>query len=194
MLSPAKTLIGEVSGNNPGGTGLLRGVEMEDSGPGPSLPPSLDELIGRHARLLHRLAVRMTAPDLAEDLVQETFLTAHRKLGQLRQAESARGWLVSILRSHARQHYRRRDAAGHVAELDPASLPAPLPEVDDRVDGERVRRLVDELPEPLREAVVLYYFSDLKYREIAEACECPIGTVMSRLARAKTWLRERLSE
>ena len=77
---------------------------------------------------------------------------------------------------------------------DPPAIwqgPQPSPEVEllQRSDGQKIRRLVAELPQPFREAVVLRDINNLSYREIAEVAGIPLGTVMSRLARARSMLR-----
>jgi RNA polymerase sigma-70 factor (ECF subfamily) len=77
------------------------------------------------------------------------------------------------------------DFVGDLAEPPPD----PLPEVD----PERLQDALNELPEVFRTPIILYYFEDFSYRDIAEQMELPIGTVMSRLARAKGHLRERLA-
>src|SRR5437016_1821824 len=74
-----------------------------------------------------------------------------------------------------------------VGEL-PDRLPEPLPEVD----SQRLQEVLNELPEEFRTPVILFYFEDFSYRDIAEQIDLPMGTVMSRLARAKAYLRSRL--
>ena len=78
-------------------------------------------------------------------------------------------------------------------ELQPWQEPQLSPEAEllRRCDGETIRRLVAALPEPFREAVVLRDINDLSYRDIAEVVGVPVGTVMSRLARARSMLRAR---
>ena len=68
--------------------------------------------------------------------------------------------------------------------------PEPLPDID----PERLQQALNELPETFRTPIILYYFEDFGYREIAEQMDLPMGTVMSRLARAKAHLRVRLGE
>jgi RNA polymerase sigma-70 factor (ECF subfamily) len=77
------------------------------------------------------------------------------------------------------------DAVGEV----PCGAPADVPEVD----PERLQQALNELPEGFRTPVILFYFEDMSYRDIAEQMDLPIGTVMSRLARAKTHLRDCLT-
>src|SRR5258708_4430717 len=70
----------------------------------------------------------------------------------------------------------------------PCRLPDPLPPVD----PEQVQSALDELPKLFRTPIILYYFDDFSYRDMAEQMDLPLGTVMSRLARAKAYLRSRL--
>ncbi len=101
-------------------------------------------------------------------------------------------WLFSILRN-AYLHRARNErgqrcvSLGDMADF-PDRLPDPLPEVE----PERLQRFLDELPDAFRVPLVLYYFEELSYRDIAEEMDLPVGTVMSRLARAKAHLRSRL--
>jgi RNA polymerase sigma-70 factor (ECF subfamily) len=158
----------------------------------PGSPRSVQKLVEDHYLSLYRYAYRLSgsAAD-AEDLTQETFCKAQAQFGQLRDPSRAKGWLFSILRNaflhRARsvpQHTVPLDSVGDVAE----PLPAPLPEVD----PERLQQALNELPEVFRTPIILYYFEDFSYRAIAEQMDLPIGTVMSRLARAKAYLRSRL--
>jgi RNA polymerase sigma-70 factor (ECF subfamily) len=153
----------------------------------------IQELVDEHYQGLFRYAFRLTGASAdAEDLTQETFCKAQLQLGQLRDFDRAKSWLFSILRNaylhrvRAQKHERRvsLDQVGDLAE----PLPEPLPEVA----PEKLQRALDELPEGFRTPVILFYFEEFSYRDIAEQLELPIGTVMSRLARAKAHLRERL--
>ncbi|MCS6977493.1 MAG: sigma-70 family RNA polymerase sigma factor [Gemmatales bacterium] len=154
---------------------------------------SVAQLVERYYASLYRYAYRLSGSQAdAEDLTQETFLRATAKLGQLRDPDKARPWLFSILRHAYLQRQRNSQQAMHVSLDDindvADAIPDPLPEVD----PEALRKALDELPEAFRSAVILFYFEDLSYREIAEILEIPIGTVMSRLARAKNQLKARL--
>ena len=159
----------------------------------PGSQRSVAQLVDALYAPLYRYAFRLSgsAAD-AEDLTQEAFCQAQRKLGQLRDWQRARAWLFSILRN-AYLHRARTHKQMHLVSLDgvaelPERLPEPLPEVD----PERLQRALNELPEGFRTPIVLYYFEEFSYRAIAEQMELPIGTVMSRLARAKAHLRSRL--
>jgi RNA polymerase sigma-70 factor (ECF subfamily) len=167
---------------------LVEGVVM-------GLPANrtVQQLVDDHYESLYRYAYRLagTAAD-AEDLTQEAFCKAQRQLGQLRDPQRARSWLFSILRNaylhrarSERQHpHVSLDSVGDLAEAPPG----PLPEVE----PERLQQALNELSEVFRTPVILYYFEEFSYRDIAEQMELPIGTVMSRLARAKAYLRGRL--
>jgi RNA polymerase sigma-70 factor (ECF subfamily) len=152
------------------------------------------ELIDAHYEALYRYAYRLsgTAAD-AEDLVQETFRKAIPRLPQLREADRAKGWLFRILRNaylHAVRDERRNcyvpfDAVGDVAAEDSPAAP--------EIDPAAVQAALNELDESFRTPLILFYFEEFSYRDIAEQMDLPIGTVMSRLARAKTYLRSKLS-
>jgi RNA polymerase sigma-70 factor (ECF subfamily) len=142
---------------------------------------------------LYRYAYRLSgsAAD-AEDLTQETFCKAQQFLAQLREPGRAKPWLFSILRN---LYLHRVRAAKHqptvpLAQLDELIDPSSqdLPEID----SESLQQALNDLPEVYRTPIILYYFEDFSYRDIADQMDLPIGTVMSRLARAKSFLRERL--
>ena len=159
-----------------------------------SAPVEIAELVKHHYAMLYRYAYRMcgSAPD-AEDLTQEVFCTAQAKLDQLRDKSAARGWLCTILRNcylrSARAHRRLSLIAWEDGTLDEAEAPPPP---DDKIDPQRLQEALDELPEDFRTPLVLFYFEEFSYREIAQQIGVPIGTVMSRLARGKTRLRAML--
>ncbi|MEZ6064558.1 MAG: sigma-70 family RNA polymerase sigma factor [Planctomycetaceae bacterium] len=151
------------------------------------------QLVEEHATFLYRLGYRLSgsAQD-AEDLVQQAFLAAQQHLDQVREPSSTRAWLATVLRNAWRRSFRRRDA-GPAFSFDDVGEPAELPVAERELDAEELQAALDELPEEFRTAIVMYYLESLSYREIAEALEIPIGTVMSRLSRGKAWLRQRLN-
>ncbi len=142
---------------------------------------------------LYRYAYRLSgAPADAEDLTQETFCKAQSQLSQLRDIERARSWLFSILRNTYLQRLRKENRLS-VALDDVGELPDPAPDEDlPEIDQEELQKVLDEMPEAFRTPVLLYYFEEFSYRDIAEQMELPIGTVMSRLSRAKAYLRRKL--
>jgi RNA polymerase sigma-70 factor (ECF subfamily) len=159
----------------------------------PRNEPLVERLVDEHYAALFRYAYRLSGSHAdAEDLTQETYCKAQASLCQLRDPDCARPWLFRILRN-AFLHRARSDQREPTLSLEgvgdlPERLPDPLPEVD----GEQLQQALGTLPEVYRTPLILYYFEDFSYRDIAEQMELPIGTVMSRLARAKAHLRNRL--
>jgi len=159
----------------------------------PASQAKVECLVDEHYVSLYRYAYRLSgkATD-AEDLTQEAFCSAQRKWSQLRDPRRAKAWLFSIVRncylhrvrSDKHQQFVPVECFCDVAE----ALPDPLPPVE----PEQIQQALNELPEVFRTPVILYYFEDFSYRDIAEQMDLPIGTVMSRLARAKSHLRARL--
>jgi RNA polymerase sigma-70 factor (ECF subfamily) len=152
-------------------------------------------LVEAHYAALYRYAYRLSGSSQeAEDLTQETFCLAQNKLHQLREQDRAKSWLFSILRNAYLHRLRLSKQEKHVS-LDgigdiPDRLPDPLP----ALDSAQLQKALNELPEAFRTPLILYYFDEFSYRDIAEQMNMPLGTVMSRLARAKTYLRQRLMD
>ena len=151
------------------------------------------QLVAEHHQAVYRYAFRLTGSTCdAEDLTQQVCLVAQQKLGQLRTAESARSWLFTMLRNlFLKSHRRKRMLSPEELAFGLDDLPAEVPS-DDGIDREKLQQALDSLPAEYRVALVMFYFEDCSYREIAVQLELPIGTVMSRLARAKAQLREQL--
>jgi RNA polymerase sigma-70 factor (ECF subfamily) len=150
-------------------------------------------LIAAHHAPLYRYAYRLTgmAAD-AEDLTQQAFLIAQQKLHQLREAERAAGWLYAILRScYLKWRRKRFPMTSTLADLEMGEIPQPVAELR-AVDSEELQQVLGELHDDLRLILLMFYFEELSYKQIADELEIPIGTVMSRLSRAKQKLRERL--
>lgn len=160
-------------------------------------PSTVDvtRLVAEFHPAVYRYAYRLTGsvPD-AEDLAQQTFLIAHEKIGQLRSVDCARSWLFTILRHlFGRWLQKRSETPAGDLSLNLNSLPGEIPP-EDTIDREQLQRALDQLPAAYRLVVTMFYFEDCSYREIAEELELPLGTVMSRLARAKAQLRAELFE
>jgi RNA polymerase sigma-70 factor, ECF subfamily len=155
----------------------------------------IEQLVAEHHQAVYRYAYRLTGsvPD-AEDLSQQIFLAAQQNLAQLRTAERARSWLLAMVRNGFLKTVRKRQpASAGSLELNIDNIPAQIPD-DDQIDRERLQAALAELPPAFRVVVLMFYFEDRSYREIAEELQLPIGTVMSRLARAKAYLRANLFE
>jgi RNA polymerase sigma factor (sigma-70 family) len=155
--------------------------------------PYLDDVFTL-ARYLMRNAVD------AEDAVQECYLRALRHFDSYR-GPAMKPWLLTILRNVCNAEFARRgrqESPSDFAEEESNAEVLPMwqePQTSPEVallrqqDGDTIRKLVAALPQPFREAIVLREMNDLSYHEIAEVAGVPVGTVMSRLARARTMLR-----
>jgi len=142
----------------------------------------------------------MRNPADAEDAAQECYVRALRHFDSYR-GPAMKPWLLTILRNVCNAEFARRrkqetptDLSEHetaAEELPIWQEPTSSPETTmvRRQEGDTIRRLVAALPQPFREAIVLREINDLSYHEIAEVAGVPVGTVMSRLARARSMLR-----
>ncbi len=158
-----------------------------------------------HLDLLYRAALRLTHNRAeAEDLVQETWLRALRHFDRFDPGSNCRAWLLTILRNAFLNRLRREgreilksdmvaDGSG-AARFDEASLTHSSPEESffQTVLHGDVDRALKTLPLPFRIVVMLADLEGLTYKEVAEVLGCPIGTVMSRLSRARQLLRREL--
>jgi RNA polymerase sigma-70 factor, ECF subfamily len=135
----------------------------------------------------------------ADDAVQECYMRALRHFDSYR-GPAMKPWLLTILRNVCNAEFARRGRHERGADLSDESETEGVPmwqEPDStpetvmarQQDGDTIRRLVAALPAPFREAIVLREINDLSYSEIAEVAGVPVGTVMSRLARARSMLR-----
>ncbi|QDV32438.1 sigma-70 family RNA polymerase sigma factor [Tautonia plasticadhaerens] len=163
------------------------------------------ELVRRHQGRLYPTLLRLTgSAEDAQDLLQESFLRAYQKLGRFRGGSSFYTWLYRLSVNLALSHRRRRRGPARLSELGPEggagvdppddlgrsdpTLPAELAERDAAIQA-----ALDALAPDHRAVVVLKEFDGLRYEEIAATLGVPVGTVRSRLHRARRELRERLS-
>jgi RNA polymerase sigma factor (sigma-70 family) len=156
------------------------------------------DLFERHARAIYNFAFRRTADwATAEDLTATVFLEAWRRRGEVRlDGESALPWLygvaANVLRNQRRSARRRTSALVRLAGADDA--PDFADDVDGRLDDERemarLLGLLERLPAEEQDVLVLCSWQSLSYREAALALGVPVGTVRSRLSRARSRLRE----
>jgi RNA polymerase sigma-70 factor, ECF subfamily len=139
----------------------------------------------------------------AEDLVQETYLRAIQALERLRTGSNIKGWLFTILRNIWLNHVRKMRNAPSMVEIEAEhsvtnSIAEPSRNSHDlyvsKTEAEQVRAAIQELPVKFREIILLREYEDMSYQEIASVVGCPVGTVMSRLARARAMLRLRYAE
>jgi RNA polymerase sigma-70 factor, ECF subfamily len=157
-------------------------------------PRDIAQLVADHHAVLYRYAYRLSGSVAdAEDLTQQVFLIAQQKLDQVRDPHRARSWLFTVLRNCYLKNRRRpppRPASS--SELDLYTVPE---EVSDQcIDSDQLQAAIGALADEFKLVVLLFYFEHRSYREIAELLDVPLGTVMSRLARAKARLRRELSE
>lgn len=165
---------------------------------------AFDELVRRHQARIFNLARALVGEDAeAEDLAQDTFVRAWRAIRRFRGESAFRTWLyrvaINVIRSHLAARSRkqivwgwwRRDARGEGTMPREAVDPADLE--DDAMRREIIDRALAALPADQRVAVTLRDVEGLDYREIAAALGVPIGTVMSRISRARGRLRPSLA-
>lgn len=155
-------------------------------------------LVHRYERELYRYLVRYLGDAaLADDVFQNTFLQVHLKRGLYESGRPVRPWLYAIathqaidaLRKAGRQATISLDQRVEGGDSDPGALvdllvsdaPDPLAELQGEERRDWVRASIARLPETLRQTLILAYFQNLKYREIAEFLKIPVGTVKSRL-------------
>ncbi len=158
-----------------------------------------ERIVLPHLPSAYNVARWLTRSDAdAEDVVQEAFLRACRFFDSFRGGDP-RGWLLAIVRNTAFSWLRAnrpRELAGGLDDApEPAADGARSPEAEllRRADGEGVRRSLEELPAEFREVLVLRELEELSYREIADVTGLPVGTVMSRLSRARRRLQAALA-
>lgn len=140
---------------------------------------------------LHRFALSLTRnPDDARDLTQESYCRLLSKSGQLRDHTKVKSWLFTTLYRVFLGWKRHEKRFPHIEISTAESDLLPLtPEIVDKMDASVIRDALNEIDEHHRTPLVLFYLQSLSYKEIAELLDVPIGTVMSRLSRAKVILR-----
>ncbi len=159
-----------------------------------TVQPDFHQLITDHYAGLYRFARSLCKREgTAEDLVQQTFLQWAKKGQTLRDTDKAKTWLyttiyrewLGIARKEKRFQHVEFEPDFHGGVHEPMEIP--------QIDSQTLQRALDELDESYRAPLVLFYLRELSYKDIAETLGLPIGTVMSRLSRAKDVLRKQLS-
>ncbi|MBA1154629.1 sigma-70 family RNA polymerase sigma factor [Microvirga sp. Marseille-Q2068] len=139
---------------------------------------------------LRRYARSLTRDESqAEDLVQDTLVRAYERQGSFRAGGNLRGWLLSILHNSFIDHRRRHLAEFRRLEQSPAAETAAPPEQESRVRLQQVHAAFMRLPDEQRASLHLVAIEGLSYQEAAAALGIPVGTLMSRLGRARAALR-----
>ncbi len=169
--------------------------------------PSFETLALEHLDSLYGAALRLTrVPSEAEDLVQDALVRAYRFQHHFEPGTNMRAWLLRILTNTFINHYRRATRERRVLDreegapigdgvMSRAAMRGLTDSVTVAQEGllrEEILKALDELPEDYRMMIVLADIEELSYKEIAEVVGCPIGTVMSRLHRARKLLQKRL--
>ena len=137
---------------------------------------------------------------LADDLVQETLYKALKKSGQLRDIEALEGWLFRILANCWHDHLRQRRSTVDIDDLDDMEeMPFENRPTPEDMHGEkqlvaRVRSAIERLPLGQRQVLTLVDLEEFSYSETAEILDIPVGTVMSRICRARQALKQQLFE
>ena len=162
-----------------------------------------EEAIG-YLDTLYRGALRLTRdPAQAEDLVQDTYVRALRYQHSYQEGTNMKAWLFAIMRNlfwdrftGGRPEDVSLDGDGDVSLYDTLRDPTAVPEADvlDRIAADEVVKAVEKLPELHREVVLLVDVEGFSYKDAAQVLGVPIGTVMSRLHRARQQLQKSLYE
>lgn len=150
-----------------------------------------------HMKLLYNMAFRYCGNTFdAEDIVQETYMIAFEKFHQLREKSKCKPWLLTILRNTFLKNWQKTKIRHKLLETDyidylkenlsTESAEDVLSKVSTR---QAVQTALDQLPHKYKEILMLYHADEMLYKEIARTLEIPIGTVMSRLTRAREALK-----
>jgi RNA polymerase sigma-70 factor, ECF subfamily len=173
-------------------------MSWTDDGASQAGAPSVEYLDGLYSYAL----VLTRNPADAADLVQETYVRALAAMGRLRADSNTKGWLFTILRNVWLNQLRKWRNGPQMVEIEVGngvadSIVEPSKDSHDlyvsKLEAEQVRAAIQGLPVDFREIILLREYEDLSYQEIANVLECPVGTVMSRLGRARAKLRVSLS-
>lgn len=143
---------------------------------------------------VHRLLTHLASHAVAEDLAQETYLRAFHALPRFRADSSARTWLLAIARRVAADHHRRRARQPQQTDTPDWQSHAERsqPQLPGTADTLAIRQALALLATDRREAFVLTQILGLSYAETAQVCHCRVGTIRSRVARARDDLRTAL--
>jgi RNA polymerase sigma-70 factor (ECF subfamily) len=154
-----------------------------------------------HMDQMYNYAMYLTGErDEANDLLQETFLKAYRFYDKYEEGTNAKAWLYRIMRNTYINEYRRLKRLPDLVEFDEQiSAPYFAPDVqrsatqfEGELFGDEIATAIARLPEKFKSVIMLRDVEDLPYEEIAEALDIPVGTVRSRLHRARALLFDRL--
>ena len=132
------------------------------------------------------------APDRADDLVQETLVKAWRYIDSFQEGTNLKAWLFTILRNEFYSQMRKKGREVQDPEGVLTERMAVHPEQYGSLDMRDFKKALDQLPDDQREAIILVGASGFAYEEAAEICGCAVGTIKSRVSRARTSLKDLL--
>ncbi len=158
------------------------------------------ELTYPHLEFLFNVALKYSGTKYdAEDLVQETMYSAYTKFQQLRDDNSCRAWLFTILRNHflkERKQLVRRpyldDGTSYLDYIKDERSSSFVDQIVEKDANKKLHQVLTTLPEKFQSPLILHYMEEMTYLEISDYLKIPIGTVMSRLARGKRYLKKKL--
>ena len=159
-----------------------------------SLDPSVRDAVLAAVSSLRAFAISLCGNvDRADDLVQETLLRALANIDSFEPGSNMPAWLFTILRNLFRSEYRKRRREVEDAEGTYAQTLKSQPEQSSRIEFQEFRAALAKLPPDQREALILVGASGFSYEEAAQICGCAVGTIKSRVNRARVRLAEMLS-
>lgn len=156
-------------------------------------PHALDAFVRASQPDVWRFCAHLVGRSAADDVTQDTYARAVRAASRFRGESSARTWLLAIARRAAADHVRRAMRARRLHERA-GRLARPDAVASERAEGIEVRELIERLPLDQRDVFVLTQVLGLSYADAADVVGCPIGTVRSRVARARAVLVEQVTD
>lgn len=151
------------------------------------------ELVAEHGPALYKLAFRLVGDRYdAEDVVQEAFRSAWKSRHNYQPGRGDRAWLATILRRRVADSYRKRTLRLVLTGDNPIDVAAGSANPHAEEFTDEVQRCLDQLPPELRETLLLVVVGELTHQEAADVLEIPVGTVLSRVSRARNRMREYL--
>jgi RNA polymerase sigma-70 factor (ECF subfamily) len=156
-----------------------------------------------HLKFIYNMALRLSGNEYdAEDITQETFYIAFKKFHQLKDEDKCKNWLFSIMRNLYLKEVERRgnfrelnfdDRGEYIQNLESmAAKNYSESELIKKTDNQDIQPLMDRMPEKYKSPFLLFYMDNRSYKEIADALNIPIGTVMSRISRGRDFVKNLL--
>jgi RNA polymerase sigma-70 factor (ECF subfamily) len=150
-----------------------------------------DQLVTDHGPTLYRIAYRLVGDrHEAEDLVQDMYRSAWKSRATYQSGSTQRAWLASILRRRAADRWRRHRAPTVFSGDNPLDVGVQDQDPTEQQYTDEVQHALNQLPDELRETLLLVVVGELTHQEAADLLQVPLGTVLSRVSRARARLRE----